>query len=109
MINVATEISQNKMSARDLVIARLQEKEQGLNNNILQKEAAIQQFGLSWPLYVKEDKQTEIEVLKDQLANVKGKWQPKFLLCHLQETLKIIYRSLLHNFYICFTLGVIVT
>ena len=71
LINVATEISQNKMSARDLVIARLQEKEQGLNNNILQKEAAIQQFGQSWPLYVKEDKQTEIEVLKDQLANVK--------------------------------------
>ena len=30
----------------------------------------------------------------------KGKWQQKFLLSHLKETLKIIYRSLLQNFYI---------
>ena len=42
-------------------------------------------------------------------VDLKGKWQPKFLLRHLKETLKIIYRSLLHNFYICFTLGDIVT
>ena len=36
---------------------------------------------------------------------LKGKWQQKFLLSHLKETLKIIYRSLLQKFYICFTLG----
>ena len=39
----------------------------------------------------------------------KGKWQQKFPLSHLKETLKVIYRSLLQNFYICFTLGDIVT
>ena len=42
------------------------------------------------------------------IRGVKGKWQQKFLLPHLKETLKIIYRSLLQNFYICFTLGDIV-
>ena len=36
---------------------------------------------------------------------LKGKWQQKFLLSHLKETLKIIYRSILQKFYICFTLG----
>ena len=40
---------------------------------------------------------------------VKGKWQQKILVSHLKETPKIIYRSLLQNFYICFTLGDIVT
>ena len=40
-------------------------------------------------------------------GSVKGKWQQKFLLSHLKETL--IYRGLLQNFYICFTSGDIVT
>ena len=40
---------------------------------------------------------------------LKGKWQQKFLLSHLKETLKIIYRSLLQNFCIYFTFGDIVT
>ena len=40
---------------------------------------------------------------------VKGKWQQKILLSHLKETLKVIYKCLLQNFYICFTLGDIVT
>ena len=40
---------------------------------------------------------------------VKGKWQQKFLLSHLKETLKVIYKRFLQNFYICFTLGDIVT
>ena len=31
---------------------------------------------------------------------VKGKWQQKFLLSHLKETLKVIYKRLLQNFYI---------
>ena len=39
----------------------------------------------------------------------KGKWQEKFLLSHAKETLKVIYKSLLQNFHICFTLGDIVT
>ena len=42
-------------------------------------------------------------------VSLKGKWQQKFLLSYLKESLKIIYRSLLQNFYICFTLGDIVT
>ena len=41
--------------------------------------------------------------------SVKGKWQQKFLLSHLKETLKVMYKRLLQNFYICFTLGDIVT
>ena len=40
---------------------------------------------------------------------LKGKWQQKFLLSHLKETLKVIYKRLLQNFYICFTLADIVT
>ena len=40
---------------------------------------------------------------------LKGKWQQKFLLSLLKEILKIMYRSFLQNFYICFTLGDIVT
>ena len=40
---------------------------------------------------------------------VKGKWQQKFLLSHLKETLKVIYKRILQNFYICFTLGDIFT
>ena len=43
------------------------------------------------------------------IVHVKGKWQQKFLLSHLKETLKVIYKRLLQNFYICFTLGDIVT
>ena len=38
----------------------------------------------------------------------KRKWHKKFLLYDLKETLKIMYRSLLQIFYICFTLGDIV-
>ena len=43
------------------------------------------------------------------MISVKGKWQQKFLLSHLKKTLKVIYKRLLQNFYICFTLGDIVT
>ena len=43
------------------------------------------------------------------LFALKGKWQQKFLLPHLKETRKVIYKRLLQNFYVCFTLGDIVT
>ena len=36
---------------------------------------------------------------------LKGKWQEKFLLSHLKDTLKIIYRNILQKFYIGFTSG----
>ena len=41
--------------------------------------------------------------------SLKGNSQQKFLLSHLKETLKIIYRSLLQNFCIYFTFGDVVT
>ena len=49
---------------------------------------------------------SDIQVLNIWL---KGKWQQKFLSSLLKETLKIMYRSILQNFYIYFTLGDIVT
>lgn len=71
LINAATEVSQTKIAAKDLVIARLQDKEKGLNDKILKTKAAVEQSGQSWPSYVKDDKQAEIEVLKEQLEKVK--------------------------------------
>jgi hypothetical protein len=70
VINVATEIAQTKMTAQDLVILRLQDKEKSLNDKISQKATAIQQFGQSWLPYVKEDKEAEIEALKEQVTKV---------------------------------------
>ncbi|CAB3995284.1 RNA-directed DNA polymerase from transposon X-element [Paramuricea clavata] len=57
------------MTARDLIIVRLQDKEKSLNDKISQKATAIQQFGQSWPPHVKEDKEAEIEALKEQEHN----------------------------------------
>ena len=38
--------------------------------------------------------------LQSATDRLKGKWQQKFLLSHLKETLKVIYKRLLQNFYI---------
>ena len=68
-----------------------------LNLNMPQKEKCVSTTGCN-------------VIIEGHLrSTVKGKRQQKFLLSHLKETLKVTYKSLLQNFYICFTLGDIVT